>query len=906
MSIGVRDSPWAQPWKAVSSRLDTEPEAGLPEEEAARRLGRYGPNRLRQHPRRSGWSILLDQFKSLIVALLIAAAAVAFLFGQTLEGWAVLVVIALNTAIGFFTERRAVRSMEALHALGSVTTRVRRQERIQEIPAETLVPGDIVLIEGGDVVTADLRLTQASKLQADESALTGESLPVGKSVERVPVETPLAERASMLYKGTAVTRGAGEGVVVATGMATELGAVSALVAEAEEEATPLEKRLDHLGHRLIWATLAVTALVTLTGTLAGKGLVLMIETGLALAVAAIPEGLPVVATIALARGMRRMARRHALINRLSSVETLGATSVICTDKTGTLTENRMTATRIVVASGTVEIATERGAEAFRLDGKPVDAASQPVLSRALETGVLCNNASLAGAAETDATGAVGDPLEVALLVAGAKAGLSRERVTSELPEVREEAFDPDARLMATVHAAGDGYRIAVKGGPEAVLAASASVFTEDGQRTLSATDRSSWARRNEALAEAGLRVIALATKEADSCDTEPYEGLAFIALVGLIDPPRTEVRTAIEQCRRAGIEVVMVTGDQPATALGIGRELGLVTSDEERLVHGDELKPPHLMSQAERQAVLRAGIFARVSPRQKLDLIELHQQAGHIVAMTGDGVNDAPALKKADIGIAMGLRGTQVAQEASDMVLQDDAFSTIVSAVEEGRAIFDNIRTFVLYLMSCNVSEVMVVGVASLVGATLPILPLQILFLNLVTDVFPALALGVGPGAENLMERAPRDPDEPILGRAQWLRIAFYGAVFTATVLGALVLAERWLDLPTDQAVTVSFLTLAFAQLWHVFNMRAPEAPVIRNEVTRNPYVWAALALCAGLILGAVFVPRVAEVLGVEAPGARGWSLALGMSLAPLLLGQVLKRILKATGRSLKIRHDAG
>lgn len=889
----VHDAPWAQPWEAVSSRFEVEPE-GLGEEEAARRLAHFGPNQLREHPRRSAWSILFDQFASLIIGLLIAAAAVAFAFGETLEGWAVLVVIVLNTAIGYFTERRAVRSMEALYALGSVTTHVRRGGQLREIPAEGLVPGDVVVIEGGDVVTADLRLIRASKLQADESALTGESLPVGKRVEPVAVEIPLAERASMLYKGTAITRGAGEGVVVATGMATELGGISALVAEAEEEATPLEKRLDQLGHRLIWATLAVTALVTLTGTLAGKGLVLMIETGLALAVAAIPEGLPVVATIALARGMRRMAQRHALINRLSSVETLGATSVICTDKTGTLTENRMTATRIVTVSGTAEIDADTGAEAFRLDGTVVDAASQPVLRIALETGVLCNNASLGGAPGTDGPGAVGDPLEVALLAAGAKAGLSRESLTSGLPEVREVAFDPDARLMATLHAAGDAYRVAVKGAPEAVLAASTSVLTEHGHRPLSASDRSSWAKRNDALAAAGLRVIALATKESDTPDAAPYEELAFIGLVGLVDPPRTEVRGAIQQCRRAGIEVVMVTGDQPVTALGIGREVGLVADDDVRLIHGGEMKPPHLMSQDERRTVLRANIFARVSPRQKLDLIELHQQAGHIVAMTGDGVNDAPALKKADIGIAMGLRGTQVAQEASDMVLQDDAFSTIVAAVEEGRAIFDNIRTFVLYLMSCNVSEVMVVGVASLVGATLPILPLQILFLNLVTDVFPALALGVGPGTENSMERLPRDPKEPILGRSQWLRIAFYGVVFTASVLGALLLAEGWLGMAAKQAVTVSFLTLAFAQLWHVFNMRAPEAPVFRNEITRNPYVWGALALCLGLVLGAVLVPPVAEVLGVEAPGARGWGLALGMSLVPLVLGQVIKRIIKA------------
>lgn len=755
-----------------------------------------------------------------------------------------------------------------------------------------------MVIEGGDVVTADLRIVEASKLQADESALTGESLPVGKQAQPVALEAPLAERASMLYKGTAITRGAGAGVVTAIGMETELGSISALVAEAVVGSTPLEKRLDQLGHRLVWVTLVVTAAVTVAGTLAGQGLVVMIQTGLALAVAAIPEGLPVVATLALARGMRRMARRHALVNRLSSVETLGATSVICTDKTGTLTENRMTVTRLVLATGSVEIDPGDRPHAFCIDATAVDPLAHPILSTALETGVLCNNASLGCAAGLDGASAVGDPLEVALLVAGAKAGLSREGLTPNLPEVREEAFDADIKMMATIHAADGAYRVAVKGAPEPVLAAATHILTENGPRRLDASDRSSWTQRNEKLAATGLRVLALATKQTDAPDSAPFEGLTFIGLVGLTDPPRAEVRAAIERCQRAGIKVVMVTGDQPITALSVGKEVGLVTSEEDRVVHGGEMKPPHLLSRDERRELLDARLFARVSPGQKLDLIELHQQAGHIVAMTGDGVNDAPALKKADIGIAMGLRGTQVAKEASDMVLLDDALSTIVVAIEEGRAIFDNIRTFVVYLMSCNVSEVMVVGVASLVGTALPILPLQILFLNLVTDVFPALALGIGPGDSHLMERRPRDPREQILGRQQWLRISFYGVVFTASVLGALSLAERWLGMSPTEAVTVSFLTLAFAQLWHVFNMRAPDAPVFRNEVTRNPYVWGALALCATMTLLAVYVPSLADVLGIVPPEARGWGLALGMSLIPLVLGQVFETLFGARCRS--------
>ncbi len=879
----------------MAAQLEADVQRGLSATEIQKRRARYGFNRLRRHARRSTWSILVDQLRSLIIGLLVTAAIVAFVFDDHLEGWAVVLVIVLNTAIGFFSELGAVRSMEALFSLGNMTTRVHRDGELREIPAEELVPGDLVAIEGGDVVTADLRIVEASKLQTDESTLTGESLPVQKQAESVELAAPLAERFSMLYKGTSVTRGSGSAMVVATGMATELGEISALVSSAKDETTPLEVRLDQLGRRLIWVTLAVTVLVVVSGVINGKDLVLMIETGLALAVAAIPEGLPIVATIALARGLRRMATRHALINRLASVETLGATSVICTDKTGTLTENRMTVTQLVLASGNVEIEDPGGdaSATFRLDGAPIDPATHLPLRTALETVVLCNNACLGPAADDLSTAAVGDPLEVALLVAGARAGLRRDDLLDALPEEREVAFDAEDRRMATLHGDGGRFRVAIKGAPEALLATSSHLLAADGRQTMDDDERRAWMGRNEELAAAGLRVLALGTKHVDALDADPYGDLTFIGLVGLVDPPRLDVREAIERCHRAGIDVVMVTGDQPVTAAGIARQVGIVGDEAESVVHGGTMKPLAQLTEAERQDLLGAHILARVNPRQKLELIELHKQAGHVVAMTGDGVNDAPALKAADIGIAMGRRGTQVAKEAADMVLQDDAFSSIVAAVEEGRTIFDNIRTFVLYLMSCNVSEVMVVGLAALLGTTLPILPLQILFLNLVTDVFPALALGMGPGDPHQMDRPPRPPGEPILGRPQWLRIAFYGVVFTASVLGALLLAEQWLGLNSVQAVTVSFLTLAFAQLWHVFNMRRAESPLFRNEITRNPYVWAALGLCTGLLLLAVHLPALQQVLGVEPPGLPGWGLALGMSSVPLLMGQVAKWITK-------------
>ena len=879
-------TPWTLSGQETVSRLDVAVHDGLSAAEAARRLQAHGPNLLREPRRRGPWPILAAQFKSLIVGLLAAASVAAFAFGEVIEGLAISAVIIVNAAIGFFTELRAVRSMEALRKLGTVRTRVRRDGTLREVEAESLVPGDVVILEGGDIVTADLRILQASKLQADESALTGESVPVGKAGEPLEEKTPLAERVNMLYKGTALTRGSGEAVVVATGMNTELGAITSLVAAAQTSGTPLEKRLNSLGHKLIWATLIIAAAVVGAGILAGKEVFLMIETGIALAVAAIPEGLPIVATMALARGMHRMARRNVLINRLSAVETLGATNVIFTDKTGTLTENRMTVVNIVQEPGDVTVAGERSAAengAFTRDGHPVDPDRDGPLHEILETGVLCNNASIQ-------TGdGIGDPLETALLTVASLAGISRQDLSERMPEEREEAFDPDSKMMATFNRDGDGYRVAVKGAPEPVLEACSRIMTAGGESALDDAGRQRWLQRNHEMAADGRRILALAAKRTGRLEEEPYRDLVFLGLMGLQDPPRREVHQAIEECRAAGVRVIMATGDQPVTAVNIARAVGLSEGADAEVIHGRDLQPPGDLSPEQRRRILDIDIFARVSPRQKLDLIDIHQQHGSVVAMTGDGVNDAPALKKADIGVAMGQRGTQVAREAADMVLKDDAFSSIVAAIRQGRIIFDNIRKFVVYLLSCNVSEIMAVSLTSMVNAPLPILPLQILFLNLVTDVFPALALGAGEGNPGVMRRAARDAREPILTRRHWLGIGGYSLIITLSVLGALALALSWLKLPSRQAVTVSFLTLAFAQLWHVFNMRDPGSGFFRNDITANRYIWGALTLCTGLLLLAVYLPGLSGILRLAGPGGRGWALVAAASLVPWLTGQAVK-----------------
>jgi Ca2+-transporting ATPase len=556
----------------------------------------------------------------------------------------------------------------------------------------------------------------------------------------------------------------------------------------------------------------------------------------------------------------------------------------------------MTVVEIALAEGDIQVSGE-GLETtghFSQNGDSLDPAGHGALHQILKVGVLCNNAQLHDHGAGGEVKAIGEPLEVALLVAGAKAEVYRDELLESRPEVREVAFDPDTKMMATFHEEDTGYRIAVKGAPGPVLAASRQILTWNGEQSLDEGDRKTWLERNQKMAEGGLRVLALATKTAEAGDTEPYAGLTFLGLVGLLDPPREEVRPALEACQEAGIRVVMVTGDHPVTALKIAQAVGLVDDEDPsaalrtgaEVIHGRELGRRDQLSEEDRQRVLQAPIFARVSPAQKLDLIAIYQEAGHAVAMTGDGVNDAPALKKADIGVAMGQRGTQVAKEAADMVLQDDRFSSIVTAVEQGRVIFDNIRKFVLYLLSCNISEIAVISLASLVNAPLPIRPLQILFLNLVTDVFPALALGVGEGEATIMKRPPRDPKEPILTRRHWIQMGGFSALITVAVLGTLAFALAGLGMEQDRAVTVSFLTLAFAQLWHVFNMRDQGSGFLNNEVVRNPWIWGALVLCTALLMAAVYVPGLNSLLKIEDPGLTGWGLVLGASLFPWLVGQ--------------------
>jgi Ca2+-transporting ATPase len=849
---------------------------GLSEDEVKRRARLHGPNKIISRLKISALLILAHQFQSPVVYLLAAAAALALYFGELEEGSAIAVVLVINALIGFLTELKAARSIEALRALGTRSARVRRDGHTRLIPAEEMVPGDIALVEAGDSISADLRLIEASNLAADESALTGESVPVDKSTEPVAIDARLPDRSSMLFKGTAVTRGSGVGVVAATGSQTQIGRISQLVEEAAPGSSPLERKLARLSGQLVWATVILAVLIGVVGVWAGEDAFLIVEATIALAVAAIPEGLPIVATLALARGMWRMARQNALIERLSAVETLGATTVILTDKTGTLTENRMTARRFWVPSGEIEV-DGGAAGAVRLG-------DDPQLFHLLEIAVLCNDATLGRQATEDN----GDPMELALLRAGRHVGIERRALLKVNPIVHKHAFDTGCKMMATVHRRSGQFLFAVKGAPEAVLAAAEQVISDDGEAAMDDGTRAKWHERVEHLGHHGLRVLACATKTTTLANAAPYESLTFLGLIALEDPARADVPHAIQACQQAGIRVVMVTGDHAVTARSIGRAVGLGHAAA-HVVEGRHLE--RLVSGKNRE-LFDVGIFARVSPVEKLALVRAYQAAGEIVAMTGDGVNDAPALRQADIGVAMGMRGTDVAREAAAMILLDDAFPTIVKAIREGRVIFGNIRRFVAYLLSCNLSEVLVVGLAIVSTLPLPLLPLQILYLNLVTDVFPAFALAMGEGERDVLKRPPRNPKEPILGRVQWTTIVLQSLALSAATFGALALARLWLDLDGRSLVTVSFLTLAFSQLWHVFNMRHPRSGVLLNEVTRNPWLWGALALCAVLLTIPAYVTPLAHILHLAPPTPAMWAIILGMSLVPLIVTQAVSQLL--------------
>ena len=890
----------------VCERQQSDPTKGLTQAEAARRLLQHGPNALAQAHQRSTWSILLAQFQSLIVALLAAATVIAFAMGDNIEGFAILVVIVLNAGIGFFTEWKAEQALSALQKQSVRVAHVIRDGAESEIPAAELVPGDLIVLAAGARVPADGRIVESARLQIEEAALTGESLAVTKTSELLQDKgAALGDRLNMAFLGTTITDGRGRLLVTATGAQTEVGKIGILIDQAITRSTPLEQKLERLGRLLIVVVLVLCAVIVLAGWLRGASdFWHMLEIGLSLAIAAVPEGLPAVTTMTLALGMQRMARMRALVRRLPAVETLGSVTVICTDKTGTLTKNEMTVCVYALDQRRVEVtgAGYTPVGSFQHADQPVDPRSDEHLALALRIGMLCNDAKVE---RTDGRETVlGDPTEAALIVAAEKAGMNQATLAPDFPRISEVPFDSTSKRMVTVHRSSQGPTLAyLKGSPGRLLASCKSQVRDAGVTPLTEEDRQHWEATNEELAGAALRVLGLGYSELPDGYSEAdfAKDLIFVGLVGMSDPLRDEAKAAIATCREAGIRTVMITGDQQPTAAEIARQLGIdvdIDGRPLRTVHGRELTG--LDAEGWKRTVADAAVFARVSPEHKLQIVEALQHQGHVVAMTGDGVNDAPALKKADIGIAMGIKGTEVAKENADMVITDDNFASIVGAVEQGRIIYGNILRFLHYLLSCNFSEILTVFIALMIGWPLPLVALQILWLNLITDIFPAFALALEPSSPDVMKRSPRDPQEPLLTRRFVGLIAWQGALLAGVTLLAFGIGMHWHGTEGEglrRATTMAFMTLALAQVFHAFDARSQNRSVFTRRLFTNGWLWSAVAICLILQAAAVYLPLLQKVLHTVPLTTSEWGVIAGCALLPVAVVEFVKLIQRITTR---------
>ena len=880
------DPIWASQEEALFAQLGTDIKQGLSAAQAASLLQSFGPNAIAYSDQTPAWKIFLRQFKSPLVVLLAVAAIASFAFKEWLDGFAILVVVFINTLIGFYMEFQAGRSMAALKKMVAISAKVFRGGSLSEINIENLVPGDVIYLEAGDMAAADARLYNSTQLQVDESSLTGESVPVEKEPAVLPADTPLAERSNLLFKGTFVTKGNGWAVVTGTGMNTELGKIAQLVGSSEQAATPLEKKLEAFSSRLIKITGSLVVVIFGVGLIGGKPIMEMLQTSIALAVAAVPEGLSIVATLALAQGMLKLARQKVIVRKLSAVETLGGTTIICTDKTGTLTLNKIEVTAL---------ASPGGAWVKSDDSKdrPVGHLPEAQYKRLMQIAILCNTSEIT--VQKSSIKEIGDPLETGLLKFAHHLEEDIDALRRKSPKVSEMPFSSETKIMATLNKTPEGKMVFAKGAVEDLLKCCDFLLDGDKNVALTPKSRKVWLAEAEKMAVSGLKVLAGAFKVQEKGSKELADNLVFAGLFGLIDPPRKEVPAAIRQCRDAGIEVVMVTGDHPAAAKAIGKQLGIIDSDDADVVLGKEMPDYEKLKAADKKRWAAAKIFARVSPKQKLDLIRVFQERKAIVGMTGDGVNDAPALKKADIGIAMGKHGTQVAQDAADMVLRDDSFASIVVAIRQGRVIFDNIRKFVIYLLSCNMSELAVIAIVSLLFLNFQLKPLQILFINLVTDVLPALALGVTPGGPEVMKHKPRPSDEPIIDKVRWRRIFFYAAVITATTIGAVYFSHYTIHAGMVWAPAlcnnILFFSLISSQLFHVFNMGSMELPFWRTEVVRNRYVWFALAACTSIIVLLYLIVPVRTALSIAPMSVADWGVSIGAGLLAMIIIRLGKHL---------------
>ncbi len=872
----------------VLRRLGTSAEDGLSRADAAKRIAEYGRNELRAAKKVAAWQLLLAQFKNVLVIILLIATALSGFLGHEVEAITIAVIVILAVLLGFVQEYRAEKAMEKLKAMAAPLATVIRGGAETQIPAAELAPGDIILLVAGNRIPADARLLEAVNLRLDEAVLTGESLPSEKETEAIAAaDAAAADRLNMVYAGTTVAAGRGRAVVVLTGMRTEFGRIAEMLSEIGEQQTPLQKNLDRLGGTLAKAALVIVALISIVGYLRGQSLIDVFIFGVALAVAVVPEALPAVVTISLAIGVQRMVRRHALIRKLPAVETLGCTSVICTDKTGTLTKDEMTVRTIWVVRTLYEVAGAGYAPvgSFAENGREIQ--PHDGLLELLRAGVLSSDARLLE--ETDGTfDIIGDPTEGALVVAAAKAGLFRGDLEEEAPRVGEIPFSSDTKRMTTLHAVEDGHMAYAKGAPETILPLCDRLWGKTAEEPLTAADREAILAAATAMASRALRVIAVARKGGTTLEgTE--RGMKFIGLLGMIDPPRPEVRDAIVRCREAGIRVIMITGDHPVTAAAIATELGILT--DEKVVTGAELERMDETSLA--RALPGIAVFARVSPGDKLRLVTALQALHEVVAMTGDGVNDAPALKKADIGVAMGITGTDVTKEAGAMTLTDDNFASIVAAIEEGRGMFGNIKKYLMYLLSSNVGEMIIMTFAALAGWPFPLSAVQILYLNLATDGFPAVALAVDPPEADLMRRSPRDPRSGIFTK-RVVTLMLTGSVWLAL---STLLLFRWSLLSgrsVSEAMTMAFTLVVVTEFFKAYNFRSDRLSVLHGTF-RNRWLNLAVAWEMALLLCIIYVPFLQVAFGTFPLPLRDWGIVIAIAACVTPVLECAKWVIRRT-----------
>ena len=868
--VRYHDMPAAE----VCAQLGSDPKAGLTDEEARRRLAEHGYNEFTKKKPKSLAVKFLEQFKSFMIVVLLAAAVISGIVGYIEgEGFTdaiiILAIVVLNAVIGVAQEVKAEKSLEALEKLSAPFSKVVRGGQVVAVPSREIVCGDVVVIETGDLVPADMRLTDAVNLKIQEASLTGESLPEDKDTEPVSADTPLGDRTGMAYSSTLVSFGRGSGVVVATGMSTEVGKIAGMIQSAPEMKTPLQKKINQLGKYLGLGALGICILIFIIGVFDGRDIMEMFMTAVSLAAAAIPEGLPAVSTIVLAIGVQRLARKNAIVRHLPSVETLGSTSVICSDKTGTLTQNRMTIVKVYA------------------DGKLVDVSDS--LDRGVQmlmrAAILANDGKLSSKDGTWET--TGDPTETAFIDLGLKLGLNKNELDSEFGRVAEVPFDSDRKMMSTVNHTGDGLTVYVKGGLDELLARSTHILVDGREEKLTDAAKKEIAQANTAMAESALRVLGGAYRKIDKLPAEATSealerDLVFIGMAGIIDPPREEGRAAVEKCRAAGIKPVMITGDHLVTASAIARALDIMKEGDMAMTGTELAAVPE-----ERLAdeIGNISVYARVSPEHKVRIVKVFQKKGYVVAMTGDGVNDAPALKLADIGVAMGITGTDVSKEAADVVLTDDNFATIVTAVEEGRRIYDNILKAIQFMLSTNIGEVLVIFVAILAGWPAPLLPIQILWINLVTDSLPALALSVDPADPDVMRRKPVPANKSMLGGSFLTRILFQGVMIGGLTLTAFLIG---MQTSVEVAQTMTFAVLAFTQITHSFNVRSERHSAFRT-MFNNRMLLGALAIVMIMMLAVIEIPHLHDIFHL-APLSQGhWWWIIGLSLAPLPIIEIVK-----------------